>query len=274
MTNATSPQMVVVGIDGSRAAIDAAMWAIDEAIDRDVPLRLVHATGMRRTPFAPAEALAPEIEYGETSLRAASSRVAASGKTVKVEAELLWGPVEDALVTESVSASILCVGSVGIGWVAKRVLGATAAAVAEKAHCPVVVVRSRSDVGSGHSSQWIVVDVDERPENEQVVTRALDEAHLRHAPVLAVGTWHSELGELSYDALESRVPMWRERYSDLHIRAVSTGGSLLPQFLAGYRNDVQLAVVSADGHGQLPLIVGPHVRPLLPHGECSVMVVH
>ena len=73
--------------------------------------------------------------------------------------------------------------------------------------------------------------------------------------------------------LESRVALWRERYPDLHIRAVSTRGSL-PQFLAGYRNDVRLAVVSADDADQLPLIVGPHERPLLPHGECSVMVVH
>jgi hypothetical protein len=47
-----------------------------------------------------------------------------------------------------------------------------------------------------------------------------------------------------------------------------------PEFLAGYHNDVRLAVVSADEADQLPLIVGPHERPVLPRGECSVMVVH
>ncbi len=31
---------VVVGVDGSRAAVDAALWAVDEAIARDIPLRL------------------------------------------------------------------------------------------------------------------------------------------------------------------------------------------------------------------------------------------
>ena len=31
---------VVVGVDGSDAAINAAKWAIDEAISRDVPLRI------------------------------------------------------------------------------------------------------------------------------------------------------------------------------------------------------------------------------------------
>jgi nucleotide-binding universal stress UspA family protein len=272
MTNTANIHPVVVGIDGSKVALDAALWAIDEAVDRDVPLRLLHVTGMRRPPFASTGALDPEIEYGETSLRDASSVVTAAGKNVKVEAELLWGPVEDALVAESMSASMLCCGSVGIGWVAKRLLGSTAATVAEKAHCPVVIVRSKSDVGSGQSIQWIVVGVDERPNEEQVVAHALDEARLRHAPLLAVGTWHSQLGGLSYDFLEARVETWRERFPDVHIRAVSSGGSL-PQFLAGSRNDVQLAVVSADEADQLPLIVGPHGRPLLPHGECSVMVV-
>ena len=32
---------VVVGIDGSRPGIDAALWAVDEAVSRDIPLRLV-----------------------------------------------------------------------------------------------------------------------------------------------------------------------------------------------------------------------------------------
>lgn len=275
MANTANTQSVVVGIDGSRAALDAALWAIDEAIDRDMPLRLVHVTGMPRPPFASPEALSPEIEYGETSLRSASSLVLAAGTTVKVEAELLWGwgSVEDALIAESQCAAMLCLGSVGIGWVAQRMLGSTAATVAAKAYCPVVVVRYPSEVVAGRSGHWIVVGVDERPDNERVVIHALDEARLRHAPVLAVGTWHSELGELSYDFLDVRVASWQARYPDLHIRAVSTGGSL-NEFLGGHRNDVQLAVIGAEDADQLPLIIGPHERPILPHGECSVVVVH
>ncbi|OBK35969.1 hypothetical protein A5658_07340 [Mycobacterium sp. 1245111.1] len=33
---------VVVGIDGSQAALRAAEWAVDEAVSREIPLRLVH----------------------------------------------------------------------------------------------------------------------------------------------------------------------------------------------------------------------------------------
>ena len=39
----SSPPTVVVGIDGSRSAVDAALWAVDEAVGRDIPLRLVYA---------------------------------------------------------------------------------------------------------------------------------------------------------------------------------------------------------------------------------------
>lgn len=34
----------VVGIDGSQAAIRAALWPVDEALSREVPLRLIHVT--------------------------------------------------------------------------------------------------------------------------------------------------------------------------------------------------------------------------------------
>ena len=41
-TSPPSPA-VVVGIDGSHGAVDASLWAIDEAVERDLPLRLVYA---------------------------------------------------------------------------------------------------------------------------------------------------------------------------------------------------------------------------------------
>ena len=38
----SSSPAVVVGIDGSRTAVDAALWAVDEVVSRDIPLRLVY----------------------------------------------------------------------------------------------------------------------------------------------------------------------------------------------------------------------------------------
>ena len=51
MTQPEGAQSVVVGIDGSQAALDAATWAVAEAVSRGVPLRLVHVSA--------AEARAP-----------------------------------------------------------------------------------------------------------------------------------------------------------------------------------------------------------------------
>jgi hypothetical protein len=39
--NQLDSKSVVAGVDGSQAAVNAAKWAIDEVISREMPLRLV-----------------------------------------------------------------------------------------------------------------------------------------------------------------------------------------------------------------------------------------
>jgi len=272
MDNAADARPVVVGIDGSRAAIAAAVWAVTEASERDVPLRLVYATGSTRPSSAPYEANDIEFEYGETSLRAASAAVEETGTKVKVETEILWGAIEDALIEESRSAAVVCVGSVGIGWVARRVLGSTAAAVAEKAACTVVVVRYPAPTEPADASGVIVVGVDDRPGNDRIVTRALEEARLRKAPLRAVGTWSSQLSGVSPDELERRVADWRRRHPEVDIQPVTTAGGLLEHLVENRDRAVDLVVVGEVDADTIPQIIGPHDRPLVPHGQCSVMV--
>ncbi len=131
MNRPQSSQRVVVGIDGSDAAINAAKWAVSEAISRDVPLRLVHAIP-EREPDGAASDDSLDIEYGETALRAACTEVNAMGKQVKVETELVHGSPGSALVDESAYAAMVCLGSVGIGQLSRRVIGSTATTVAEE----------------------------------------------------------------------------------------------------------------------------------------------
>ncbi|MET0992701.1 MAG: universal stress protein [Mycobacterium sp.] len=70
---------MVVGIDGSKAAVHAAIWAIGEAIRRDAPLRLVHAIE------APAATLDRELADAHHVLDTAWTAVGDTGKPVKVE---------------------------------------------------------------------------------------------------------------------------------------------------------------------------------------------
>ena len=273
MTNAADTRPVVVGVDGSQAALDAALWAADEAVDRSAPLRLVHAIGVVRDRSIPFDLYRPEIGYGETALRAASAAVEATGKTVKVETDIVWDAPDTALLAESRTAAMVCVGSVGIGWVASRLLGSTAAMLAEKAHCPVVVVRRRTETSVPSTPDWVAVGVDDHAGNDQVVAHALKEARLRHAAVLAVGTWTSVAGIEAYDELDQRVTRWRRENPDVHVYPVSTGASLARFLAENPEEHVQLAVVGAADSDQLQPIVGPHDRELVAHAKCSVMVV-
>lgn len=264
---------VVVGVDGSDAAVDAAKWAIAEAVSRDVPLRIVQVVHIEGQPDAPKDAFRLDVQYAESSLRAATAAVEATGKPVKIETEILWGSPDTALINESRNASLVCVGSVGIGAMAREMWGSTAASLAEKAYCPVAVIRY-PHTAPASGPDWIAVVVEDHADNEAVIEQAMEEARLRDAPVLGVGVWREDFGGTSYDELDRRIEKWKKHYPDVHLYPVASKASFTG-FLAENKDiSVQLAVVGGADACDVAHIVGPHSHPLVAHGECSVLVVH
>lgn len=156
---------IIVGIDGSHAAITAALWGVDEAISRAVPLRLVSV--IKPTHPSPDD-YDRDLAHAERSLREAQSAVEAAGKLVKIETDIPRGPAGPVLVEASRDAEMICVGSVGIGRYASSILGSTATELAEKAHCPVAVMRSKVDQPASDIN-WIVVRMTDAPDNEAVL---------------------------------------------------------------------------------------------------------
>ena len=287
MTNdETKP--VVVGIDGSNAAIDAAQWAISEALARDVPLRLIFAANTPRTQGDPA-IRGPAAEYGQASLRAAAAAMVAMGEPVKVETDLLWGPPSNALIAESRRAAMVCVGTVGIGIMARAILGSTATGVATWAHCPVAVIRPRAGTHSV-AENWVAVGIDDRPSYDVAVTMALREARIRNAPLVAVGLGCNTFGVNTVEKTERRLERWRQQYPDVRIDVFSTRGGVA-EFLADNRDDLSrrypattrtlgdpgvlpLAVLGASDVSELMTIIGPQDHALCGHAECSVLIAH
>ncbi|CAN5852565.1 universal stress protein [soil metagenome] len=269
---------VVVGIDGSQAAIDAALWAVDEALTRGAPLRLVHVVTLDEEDTEldedPAVLAAdwPETEAGRASLRAASAAVHATGKPVHIVTEILWGEIDLMLIKESESAQLMCVGSLGITPLCERTLGSTAVTLAEEAHSPVAVIR-RPVSPPPPEPHWIVTVVDDRPGSDKVVDVALNEAHLRRAPLLALGVTRSDHRRVHQDALERRIASWRGRHPYLHIYPVATSTGVA-EFLS--ENDelvVQLAVVGSADAEKVSAIIGPPRESRQKHSRCSVLVV-
>jgi nucleotide-binding universal stress UspA family protein len=271
-SNKSQPS-VVVGIDGSQAAIQAAEWAVDEAVSREIPLRLVEVIPeqVEPAPLASVGNVRMELEYGETALRIATAAVEATGKPVKVETAILQGNPAATLIAESRDAEMICVGSVGIGRFARALLGSTAAELAEAAHCPVAIVRTQQSPPKSDSA-LIVVAINDSPDNDDVVEHAMAEAKLRHAPVLALGVLRKDSGNMPSAELNRRVQFWGRRHPGVKIYAGATRADIA-DFLAVMDRTIQLAVISSTDADQVARLIGPHRHPILGHAECSVLIV-
>ncbi|UQX10356.1 universal stress protein [Candidatus Mycobacterium methanotrophicum] len=259
---------VIVGIDGSQAAVHAAEWAADEALGRAISLLML---AIIKATHPSAEDYHRDVAHAETSLHAARLAVEAMGRPVKVETDILRGPAGAILVSESDDAEMICVGSIGIGRYSRALLGSTATEVAEKAHCPVAVIRYRPDRPSPDIN-WIVVKVSDAPGRDTVIDQAMREAQLRNLPVLAIGTAQAEAAEAPSHELDNRLWPWRRWYPDVHIYPVAAGGNVA-HFLKSNDDLVPLAVIGGADAGQLAQIVGPHDHPVFRHAQSSALIV-
>ncbi|MEI7548141.1 MAG: universal stress protein, partial [Actinomycetota bacterium] len=118
MSEQLTSASIVVGIDGSRTAVRAALWAIDEATSRDIPLRLVAAAN------SPAERADAEL-----AVRSAASAVEATGRPVALETHVFDGEPTPILLKHSGTAAMVCVGAVGRTHFDRNRVGSTTGAL-------------------------------------------------------------------------------------------------------------------------------------------------
>jgi nucleotide-binding universal stress UspA family protein len=236
---------VVVGVDGSRAATHAAQWAVDEAISRDIPLRLVYV--IDPLDFSGARAHDDRLAAAHTALHDAERAAAGTGKLVKIETEILRGKTLTKLLEESRSAAMVCVGSIGLNH-ACHGGNSVAAALAEEALCPVAVIRRPVGRRPTPRVGSVVVAAD----NGVVLRHAFEEARLRGAPLRAISVSRDgvtdELGRgsrLAQAQLSRRLVRWTRLYPDVRVESVIVSGSV-DRYLAGNENSDQLFVT--DSH--------------------------
>jgi nucleotide-binding universal stress UspA family protein len=189
---------------------------------------------------------------------------------VKVDTAVLYGDVDSALIAESSSATLICAGSVGIGRVAKIVLGSTAAILAQQGHCPVAIIR-HGDQLPGSEAGSIAVVVDDRPGNGEVVRCAMEEARMRQVPVLAMCVRRRTIFERSRHKFYSRLDGLLRRFPDVEIEAATTRLGVT-RYLQERIGAVQLIVIGSRDAGRVTQLVGPHELPILRHADCSVLV--
>lgn len=134
----------MVGVDGSEASVRALRWAVEEARIRNARVRAVHAWSYPHvsTYHQAVRALsAPLAEEAEATLDRAVREGAAGAAGVEIEQVVVEGPAAAALVDASSDASLLVVGSRGLGGFSGLLLGSVSHQAASHASCAVVIVR-------------------------------------------------------------------------------------------------------------------------------------
>lgn len=133
---------VLLGVDGSQAALPAVEAAFEHASQRQLPLTVVHClwdTLIGRETWAPLDPSDPEAN--EAQLRVAELMAGTKEKypDVHVRVELTRGAAEHCLVDLSQAHELLVIGR-SEGRLRHLTWGAHATAIAEHAHSPVLVV--------------------------------------------------------------------------------------------------------------------------------------
>ncbi|MGO9510092.1 MAG: universal stress protein [Mycobacterium sp.] len=272
MNELFTSQPIVVGIDGSNAAIQAALWAVPEAVSRDVPLRLLHVIeqgdALEQEPAAMARKRTPP----ETAVSRACMAIEAMGQPVKIETEIAQGPLVGSLIRASASAAMLCVGALGIHHFRPGRVGSTAAALAISAQCPVAIIRDHHNQ-PGLPAHGIVVEIDTSSDHGVLLGAAMEVARLRNATIQAVICDRTGSGNDETVRDDSRLARWRRRYPNLGVDWMAVRGSLL-DYLAQYHRSAQLLIVGAHDREHLKKLVGPVGSAVLQAAQCSLLIVN
>ncbi|MEH3141136.1 MAG: universal stress protein [Mycobacterium kyogaense] len=253
---------VVVGVDGSAAALDAALWAIDEAEHRGVPLHLIYAVD----PTDP-DAQAQRLACARTAVKDVANAVESTGRHVGIETSILQGRPVETLLRASRSALMLCVGARGLQHSTHGRIGSTAAALSAGAQCPVAVVRSHRVHGRKRRS--VIVELPERCTAGLLLDRGLEEARRRNAPLRIVAT--SPRTADTHTQWERRLAESRRRYPQLDIRSVSCDSDALG-YVAANADDVALMVTSRARRGGLTELLGAAGNAALRDTDCSILI--
>ena len=296
----THHDVVLVGVDGSPASLNAADWAAAYSLAHGCQLHLVCAYSVPSFTAAVLDGGYAALddtaiaEGARAVLDEAVARVSVTG--VRTTSAVVTGDAAAVLVEISREAATVVVGTRGRGGFAERLLGTVSSALPAHAHCPTVVVPYHPDEGEPEGAvrpqvvRRIVVGVDGSPAAAVALERAIREARAWGADLTAVagvpigvGTsflaWlpatidHETVLHDVSEALDAMITSALGDHPDLQVRRHvldGTGAQLLTEFSTA----VDLVVLGSRGRGGFAgLLLGSTSQAVLHHSACPVMVV-
>ncbi|MEU8421066.1 universal stress protein [Micromonospora sp. NPDC048835] len=288
--NSANNAAVVVGVDGSEAALRAVRLAATEAARRHRPLRIVHGFiwPLLHVPVSPAPDAPPGgglRHRAEELVEAAVREAEATVPGLSTSGEIIDGEAAAVLVGESPGAALIVLGDRGLGGFSALVVGSVAVQVAAYADCPVFVAR-----GTQRPDAPVLVAVDGSEASRRAADFAADTAVSLGVPLLAVHAYHhpgssgpGDMQPLVYDEAKLRGEQERmlagwltgltEEHPGLRLTCQVVRGRT-GSVLAEASRSTQLAVVGGRGRGEVTgLLLGSVSQSMLHHAECPVVVV-
>ena len=282
MQSSTDPRPVVVAVDASDSARDAAAWAADIAADWSAPLHLVHAV-----PGDPQDLPPDPLPRWLTELLDVAERAGARPCT----AEAQPGDAVTTIAARGLGARMVVLGSYGAGALAGMLAGSTSRDVVEHVVCPVAVVRGSAPRIAPPRSGPVVVGVDGSAAGSAALAFGADLAAALGSRLLAVHCWSEvyvtpegsarrshrsseTLAAAAVAALDEQLRPITERYPTLDIERQLVDTPPL-QALTEVGSGARVLVVGTRGRvDQTGILMGSTSQALVEFATCPVVVVH
>ena len=262
----TKDRGLLVCVDGSAAAEAAVAWATREAGLHDLPLTLIHAVApvVVGWPVSQLYADMPEWQHesAQQVMDQARKLVNANlngAKPHEIRTELVYSDIVPALIDASKHASMIVVGSQGLGALGRLLLGSVTAGLLHHAYCPVAVIHANEDVSPAADAP-VLVGTDGSPASEAAIDLAFDEASRRGVGLIALHAW-SDVGVFPMlgmdwrdreaegrEILAERLAGFHEQYPDVRVKRVIVCDKP-SRWLLEEAEHAQLVVVGSRGRG-------------------------
>jgi nucleotide-binding universal stress UspA family protein len=280
---------VVVGVDGSESALEAAVWAAKAAERQGRSLTVLGAYETQAAAYAPALVIPQDVidiirKESEEHVHRAAAKAREVAPSVEVTGKIVEGRPSPVLIDASQDASLVVVGSRGLGGVRGLFLGSVGVDVAAHAESPVVVYAGAGGPGP------VVVGIDGSELSEAALSSAFEQASLLGAKLKVVHTWTDlasdalngygldadqlqRLADEAHEVVAERIAGFGSDYPDVEIERVVVPDGPANQLLE-HATDAQLLVLGSRGRGGFRgLLLGSTSQAVLHKATCPVLVV-
>jgi len=284
MTTNVKPGAVVVGVDGSPASDAALEWAVDYAAARHASLCILHAAGDLGDNLIPFKQDAREMLAKNSRRITEHALESVRRRRPELDVEI-QEPFEDArqALLDLDHASMIVLGSRGLGSVKNLLLGSVSQAVSSRSQYPVTVVRSAE--GRDETAP-VVVGVDLDGTSDAALEVGFKIASMSGRPLEAIHAWaaedhviaeltekqHAVVTEKHERGFAEAMAGFSEKYPDVQVTTRMTEESA-PTALVSASERAAHVVVGGRAPRRVPRYFGSVARTLVEHAQCPVTVI-